>query len=99
MADHMPLKRPEPVYSLYNLTALQNNLKKGYVSKYSTNKSKGGETTVMKMLSGVIGYNMINAIRDHVNKVGFIDELEELPILYRVIESTIRAEERKNLYG
>lgn len=57
-----------------------------------------GETTVEVRLDGEIGYSIIEAIQAHAEKIGFVDDHVELPIMYKIIEGMIKVEERENKY-
>jgi hypothetical protein len=54
-----------------------------------------GETVETGRLPGEIGYKMLDAIGEHVDRIGFEDEHEELPIIYQLIENSIKEEDRK----
>lgn len=57
-----------------------------------------GSTVIEVKLKGEIGYKMIAAINDHAEKVGFVDKNRELIEVYKMIEGSIRSEERKTIY-
>lgn len=75
-----------------------------FVSPLELMKNEGhtrniGATTISVSLPGEIGYTMIESIEKHAKELQFQDEDNELPIIYKLIENTIKKEERLNKYS
>jgi len=93
-----------PPYILACLSDIEVKARHGkFVSPLELMKNEGhtrniGATTIAVGLPGEIGYGMIHAIENHAKTLQFQDEGEELPIIYKLIESAIKEEERLNKY-
>lgn len=57
-----------------------------------------GSTTIEIQLPGEIGYHIIDSIKEHAERIQFEDEHEELPVIYKFIEQTIKKNDRLNKY-